>query len=326
MGKDCEPLHHGLTDDAFCVAPGRWQMWRCLRCRAGYLSPRPTPSSIMRAYSTYYTHSSTAPFAPARDWRARLENGYINARYGGRKTPSSRLGPWVFRLLGIRRSAIDRTYRHLPRPSGPARLLDVGCGDGAFLTVARECGWLASGVEPDPVAAGMARRAGFEVHAGSVETLAGQSGTFDAITLSHVIEHVHEPVRTLRTCLELLRPGGWIWIETPNLDSEGHRIYGGHWRGLEPPRHLVMFDRAALEQALLSAGFVGIRDEAVPSSREAMFRQSEAIRLGQHPGLTDSSLPRLPPDASRACRHAHLAERWLGWSREFLTCSAQRPE
>jgi SAM-dependent methyltransferase len=317
-------LHEALTDGAFGAAPGRWSMWRCARCGAGFLNPRPTAGSIMRAYTSYYTH---AP-APARElgtgWRTLLENGYVNARYGTRLPQASWLGPWVFGLLPIRRSAIDRLHRHLPTPSGQARLLDVGCGDGAFLAMARDCGWQCLGVEPDPVAAERARQRGLEVWLGGLETLSGYAGRFDVITLSHVIEHVHKPVETLRACHDLLRPGGRIWIETPNLDSVGHRIYGKHWRGLETPRHLVMFNRGALLEALRAAGFVDVQDEPVPSSREATFRESEAIRMGQHPGLADSSLPPLPPGPARLCRHAHLTERWLGAPREFLTCSARR--
>ena len=73
-------LFEDLCDTTFFIAPGRWTMWRCERCRSGYLDPRPTPQSIGRAYGRYYTHEEpwvSAPAANAFDrLRARLANGY----------------------------------------------------------------------------------------------------------------------------------------------------------------------------------------------------------------------------------------------------------
>lgn len=318
------PMHAGLTDGVFGSAPGRWQMWRCTRCWTGYLSPRPTSDSVMRAYATYYTHRSVEATSRPVNWRDRLENGYVNSRYGAKRVPASRLGPWVFQLLPIRRSAIDRSYRHLPRRLHAARLLDVGCGDGAFLAIARDCGWTVTGVEPDPVAAALARGRGLEVRLGGIETLHDEVRKFDVITLSHVIEHVHAPIQLLSSCYSLLRPGGWLWIETPNLESEGHRLFGRHWRGLEAPRHLVIFNRRSLESALRAAGFSSVRDEPVPSSRGALFRESEAIRRGAQPGLESTLLMRLPHHLAQSIRRSHIVESWFGAPREFLTCSARR--
>lgn len=78
---------------------------------------------------------------------------------------------------------------------------------------------------------------------------------FDVITLNHVIEHVSDPIELLRSCYRLLKLGGQLWLQTPNIDSLGSRRYGRHWRGLEPPRHLVLFDPVSLRSALHQAGF-----------------------------------------------------------------------
>ena len=63
------------------------------------------------------------------------------------------------------------------------------------------------------------------------------------MTLNHVVEHLHDPAGVLRRIAAILRPGGTLWIATPNLHALGHRRYGPDWLALDPPRHLVLFHR-----------------------------------------------------------------------------------
>ena len=130
------------------------------------------------------------------------------------------------------------------------RLLDLGCGDGGFLRVARALGYDARGIEIDPAAAALARRQGFEVHEGAFAEAAIEPGSLAQVTLSHVIEHLHEPVDTLRQLLGWLKPGGRVWLQTPNVEGRGAARYGADWRGLEPPRHLVLFGERSLRLAI----------------------------------------------------------------------------
>src|SRR5262249_59216085 len=101
----------------------------------------------------------------------------------------------------------------------------------------------------------IARAAGLDVEEGVIEEAPGVDGRYDAITLSHVIEHVHDPVGTLRACHRALRPGGTVWVLTPNLEAAGRRRFGRDWFPLEPPRHLTIFTAASLGLALERAGF-----------------------------------------------------------------------
>jgi SAM-dependent methyltransferase len=133
-------------------------------------------------------------------------------------------------------------------------LLDVGAGNGAFLRRMRDLGWDVMGHETDPVAAEVVRRAGIPCAEGPLDG-AELGASFDAITMHHVIEHVHDPVHTLSTCRRLLEKGGTLWIATPNAESLGYRRFGGNWGGLECPRHLVVFSRRGLEVALRRAGY-----------------------------------------------------------------------
>ena len=247
-----ELLYEGLTDRLFGAA-GSWRVQRCSDCGAGYLDPRPTPASIASAYESYYTHAA-APAATPAGLQRRLRNGYLNARYGYELEPAAALGRIVVPLFAGRRAAADRHVRGLHRPHRGARVLDVGCGNGEFLLEMRAAGWSAEGVETDVRAVARAKERSLDVHEGTLESADCEPESFDAVTLNHVLEHLHDPVATLARCRRLLRAEGVVWIATPNLAGRGHRRYGRAWRGLEPPRHLVVFTPFALERAFERAG------------------------------------------------------------------------
>lgn len=318
-------LHESLVDNTFRTARGRWTMWHCATCRSGYLSPRPTAATIHEAYQAYYTHKAAAGAdtrrVPLQGLRRQLANGYSNWRYGSRLEPASRWGPLAALLLPSRRTAVARELRHLPRlPAVGGALLDVGCGDGSFLAHAQRCGWQVLGLEPDPKAAQQARKGGVKVIGGGLERLAGQAEAFEAITMSHVIEHVHDANDVLRTCYRLLKPGGQLWIETPNVDALGHRVFGVNWRGLEAPRHLVVFSARALSSALRRAGFAAPTALPSPSPRRWMFERSLAMSMRRRP---DEGLV-LTPGLKRQVIWADLCERLRPDAREFLTVCARK--
>lgn len=240
----------------------------CGHCTCAFLNPRPTPGTIGRAYATYYTHVAASPCGrtlTVHAWlRRALANGYRNDIYATRLWPSlGLLGPATARLSRAFRNAIQSEAPGLVgiRPSKPGEslILDVGCGSGLSLLRARDAGWQVMGIEPDAAAAKAAMSRGVDVVASQLEDLPSTfNGRFERVTLSHVIEHVHDPLAMLQRCKELLAPDGTLWLETPNLCSAGHAEFGADWRGLEPPRHLVLFSSRALTALLRRAGFVTV--------------------------------------------------------------------
>ena len=286
-------LYENLTDTLFRCAPGRWTLHACNGCGTAYLDPRPSAASIGKAYAQYCTHPTAANQTATQRAsglgsklrtlaRASL-NSYRNARWQMALTPSNTWGryavPWILPV----RSLIEQQMRHMPsQPEGrPGRLLDVGCGNGAFLQMAQAAGWSVQGLDFDPIAVAEARRQGLAVDLGGIDQLADLAQTYDWITCSHVLEHVHDPQQLLHSIRRLLRPGGTLWLQTPNLDSIGHRTYGPHWVGVDSPRHLTLLTLPSLRRALEKAGFqIKFRRLSLFSAM-AFYAASHALRTGE---------------------------------------------
>ncbi|HEX6679667.1 MAG TPA: class I SAM-dependent methyltransferase [Gaiellaceae bacterium] len=257
-GHDGRELEHdGLEDRVFGIASGRWTLWRCRSCACAYLDPRPALESIAAVYSGYVLPAPPPPGpAPSLgDFRVRVRNGFLNRRYGYALEPASSLSGLLLWAFPKRRWNAELTVRHLSRRGQAPRLLDAGFGRGEFLLAMRESGWEVHGIEPDAAGVEAARANGLAVEQGMIDDAPYPPATFDAITLSHVVEHLHDPVSSLALCKRLLKPGGVLWAATPNIASPGHRWFGRDWFGLDPPRHLVIFSAGGLRQALLRAGF-----------------------------------------------------------------------
>jgi SAM-dependent methyltransferase len=151
--------------------------------------------------------------------------------------------------------------RELSRLVTPGRILDVGCSTGRFLALARDAGWEASGVELSPLASSFARdKWGLEVVTGQLADAPFTRGSFDAITLHHVLEHIPDPKGFLAMeVLPLLRPGGVLVLEVPNFTSLESRVNRELWQDLRPMEHLYHFSPSTLSHMVVSAGFEVLR-------------------------------------------------------------------
>jgi SAM-dependent methyltransferase len=290
-------VHPELTDRIFFCAPGVWAMHRCDTCHCGYLDPRPTPETIGLAYAEYYTHAAPQEgvFLSSSTFVGRrlgfLRNGYLNARFPRLALRPARLAG--IRLLGCcpaTRALAERDVRHLPTPAAGATLLDIGCGSGAFVRRALGLGYAAEGLEFDAQAVAAAAGQGLPVREGSLPETGLPQESFDAVTLSQVIEHLHNPMAALAEIFRLLKPGGFFWLATPNMDAPGHVQFGPDWRGLEPPRHLVLFSGKALALALEQVGFVGLEFKPPGAVSEWFYTASLRISTHVRPGA-DIALP-----------------------------------
>lgn len=145
-------------------------------------------------------------------------------------------------------------------------------------------GWDVVGVDFDEKGVLNARSKGLNVHHGDLVAQEFEGGIFDAVVMSHVIEHVPDPLRILKECFRILKPGGVLVVLTPNTLSLGHKLYGRNWRGLEPPRHLHLFNTNALQNLALDAGFDDVSCRSSARARK-IFLQSRMCARG---GAVDS--------------------------------------
>lgn len=243
-------LYDAMTDWLWGV-PGEWCLRHC-ECGMAWLDPQPCEAELPKLYAKYYTHSGTVE--PRRLDRIRREvMQCVLARMGYPVQPSTH---WLARFLShvpsIARARALEIFNLGATQAGT--LLDVGCGSGRFILQMRSLGWNACGVDPDPAAVVHGLKAGLNVFQGSIIDLPPDS-RYDVITLNHVIEHVPDPIFLLAECKRRLTPRtGRLMIMTPNLNSLGHRWFGRFWRGLEIPRHLMLFSATALRKCVARAG------------------------------------------------------------------------
>ncbi|HEV2169768.1 MAG TPA: methyltransferase domain-containing protein, partial [Candidatus Binatus sp.] len=127
------------------------------------------------------------------------------------------------------------------------------------------------GVDFDAKAVANARSKGLNVHLGSVEDLKLPDASFDLILMSHLIEHVYDPVGLLRECRRLLRPCGRLIVATPNSESLGHAKFGANWLLLHPPRHLYLFNPDNLAAMTRAAGFSTIKTRTGTRGADGVF-------------------------------------------------------
>lgn len=285
--------------DRFFAAPGRWALRRCPSCDHGWLHPMPEPEDLAKLYSSYWEEfDSLFPRVGQGPrgfgGRTLFDIATLSAlrAMGYEDSVGSAASQFFARILPLvppLKEILDGTVMSL-RPKDTGRLLDVGCGDGSFLVLMRSLGWKVSGIDPDPAAARVARdRHGLDVSVGNIEEVDLPQGAYDAVTMQHVIEHVHEPISVLEAAGVVLKPGGVLSIRTPNLDSLGHGRFRDMWMHLDPPRHLRLFIPSTLSTCVERAGFTILDVHTSPRSAQTVFDLSNAIR--KSPGARSARGP-----------------------------------
>ncbi|MFQ5931489.1 MAG: class I SAM-dependent methyltransferase, partial [Nitrospiraceae bacterium] len=200
---------------------------RCASCGLVVLTPLPKSEEIPGLYPEHYS--------PHVGWRERERNKLINRLaikyfYGVDSLSRSRL------LRGMFRALSGRVMKGIREPHGANRLLDVGCGSGNLLARYKALGWNVRGIETSPRACAACRKRGLEVHQGTVFDAPFAQRQFDLILLSHVIEHLLDPIGVLKRVAEFLAPGGKLIVTTPNIHGIGFSMYGSCWYPLDAPR------------------------------------------------------------------------------------------
>ena len=228
---------------------------RCVDCDLIFQSRRPIESEIHHFYPSEY-----GPYKP----QAGGDDGAVVANTGLRRlvrNVAQRIGQIASRIEGkIWPNRFQQRYWQPYQPQSAGQtLLDFGCGSDAFLNHARRRGWDTTGVDFSPQAVESARGSGHKAYLLSDQlwkSLPDQS--FDLVRMSHVLEHLYDPLDILRRLASKMKPGGVIHIALPNPQSLSARLFGARWFSLDSPRHIMLFTPARLRQLLVEAGFENV--------------------------------------------------------------------
>jgi SAM-dependent methyltransferase len=342
-GQPGTVLYHDLPDRVFDTL-GSWDYARCSvsTCGVMWMDPVVTEEDISKAYRTYYTHADASRgtaggidpprLRPLLGVLRQLRTMHLHhLGYGPAPSQTQRLfGTAVEALLttlpGVR-DALDDTACHLRAPEPGARVLELGFGSGQQLRRMKALGWTVTGVDIDPVVVDAARAKGLDAHLGQLAEQRFPEASFDAIYMSHVIEHVHSPVDLLAECYRILKPGGRLVALTPNTNSWGHRVFRDSCNPLfDPPRHLVLFSPDALRTAAARTGFTDVDVRTSARITFITWAASTDIKLNGKVKSFEGAMPlgRLARGAiAQVSEAARLTvQRDLG---EELLCRARKP-
>lgn len=216
---------HAQNFSWFCQK-NSFNLWRCRDCGLLFVYPLPDPKSL---YSADYFSAAKAGF------------GYVDYDYD--KQP----------MVPVFKQYLAYLKKLAPGPGG--RLLDLGAATGFFVNLAQADGWQAQGVEISDYAAKLGRQKDLDILTGTLTSLSLPESAYQAITMLDVLEHLTDPLPTLKEAYKILSPRGLLLINTPDAGSWLAKLLGKGWHLLVPPEHLHYFNRNNLKKFLSDNGF-----------------------------------------------------------------------
>ncbi len=248
-----------LTSDFHQGRKRRYAVWFCQVCELGVTATALWQDDVLQSVygDEYQPHQAVS--RPATGWRKRLTATAL-AGFGYPQPDSLPLPAFIQRLF-----ARIRGWTWMPPPPPPGRLLDVGCGSGAYAVSVQRLGWQVEGVEPDARATMLARQEGVTVYQSRIEDVDLSDKMYDVITLWHTLEHIPLPVPVLRKLRSLLKNDGLLIVETPNIFGWGAKLMGEFWFHWDLPRHQLHFSPKSLQHALELGGFRLIHMDHLPN-------------------------------------------------------------
>lgn len=210
-----------LSAKDFTVSGETFPVAECTACTLRFTQNVPDAASVSPYYKSenYISHTNTS-------------KGLIN-----------RLYQWV------RKRTLKQKRKLVERATGVTRgqLLDVGSGTGAFVREMKEQGWTVTGLEPDADA----RKVSLEVNRVELTDISQfyqlPAGAYDAITMWHVLEHVHDLQAYIAQLKKLLKEQGRLFIAVPNYTSKDAAVYKEFWAAYDVPRHLYHFSPQSIQ-------------------------------------------------------------------------------
>ncbi|MDP1842906.1 MAG: class I SAM-dependent methyltransferase [Sediminibacterium sp.] len=226
---NAEQIHPALSAIDYTVSKQPFAIWHCDGCSFRFTQDIPDINAIGSYYqsNSYVSHSDT-------------KEGLINQLYHL-----------------VRNYTLGTKSRLIQRVTGlsAGTILDIGAGTGAFANAMQAKAWKVTGLEPD-ASARMQAEKNYGINLiipNSIDQL--ENNYFNAITLWHVLEHVHDLAGYWQQFSRLIAPNGKLVIAVPNYTSSDAEHYGAYWAAYDVPRHLYHFSPASMEKLALQHGF-----------------------------------------------------------------------
>lgn len=221
-------IHKVLAVKDYTVSKELFEVWHCDACSLRFTQDIPAEAAIGKYYQSenYISHTNTS-------------KGLVNRLYHIVRNYT----------LNSKKKLVQSVSK---RTTG--NLLDVGAGVGAFAGFMRAAGWQVTGLEPDAETRKRALEQNRITLQDTSDLFKLPPGHFDAITMWHVLEHVHQLHEYLDQLKVLLKPGGVLFIAVPNYTSHDAAFYGEYWAAYDVPRHLYHFSPASMRTLLSPHG------------------------------------------------------------------------
>jgi SAM-dependent methyltransferase len=162
------------------------------------------------------------------------------------------------------------------------RALDVGCSLGFFLNALKAHGFSAEGLEPSADAVKLCKKRGLKVYKGYLGDRLPSAGNYDVVILNHVMEHLKDPRKGCKDIFNYLKPGGVVFIESPNFASIEGAFSGKNWRYLYPEEHFSQFSPQSLSYLLKDTGFQLLSCRTYAALYDFSSLKNELIRCLLH--------------------------------------------
>ena len=239
----------------YTVSGESFTILQCRKCQGAFTQDVPSQEEIGAYYASenYISHSDT-------------QQGFINKAY---------------HLVRSRTLIQKRIMLQALTEKDKGSIADIGCGTGAFLHTMQQAGWQITGFEPDETARQNAERLYNIIPLPSPELYNQAADSYDAVTMWHVLEHVHDLHGYIEQVKKILKQDGRLLVAVPNYTSADAAQYQQYWAAYDVPRHLYHFSPASMELLMKQHGLQVIATKPMWFDSFYVSMLSEQYRNGK---------------------------------------------